>query len=108
MDRSRENSTKNHGNIYNIQKGFIHGVFEMVDFETIKSEEIRFGTNNFLEVARKKAISDDQENEFLQLTRGYFTPDEEKRYKKNFSVPINKEIVDFIAKKLPEMLEEEE
>ena len=80
----------------------------MVDFETIKSEEIRFGTNNFIEVARKKAISEDQENEFLQLTRGYYTPDDQKRYKKNFSVPINKEIIDFITKYLPEMIQEEE
>ena len=80
----------------------------MVEFETIESEEIRFGTNNFLEVAKKKAISEDQENEFLQLTRGYYTADDERRYKKNFSVPINKDVVDFIVKYLPEMMGKEE
>ena len=31
----------------------------MVQFETIKAEEIKFGNNNFLEVARKKAITDE-------------------------------------------------
>ena len=37
----------------------------MVDFETIKSEEVKFGKNNFVEIARKKAKTDISENEFI-------------------------------------------
>ncbi len=77
----------------------------MVEFETLKSEEITFGENNFIEVARKKAISEDGENEFVSLTRGYFTADGTRRYKTNFSVPNDEDVVDFITENLPEMLE---
>ena len=46
-----------------------------VEFQTIKSEEIKFGKNNFLELARKKAITPEGENEFLAISRGFFLPD---------------------------------
>jgi len=77
----------------------------MVEFETLKSEEITFGENNFIEVARKKAISEDGENEFVSLARGYFTADGSRRYKTNFSVPTDDDVVDFIIENLPDMLE---
>ena len=31
-----------------------------VEFQTVKSEEVKFGKNNFLEIARKKAITQDR------------------------------------------------
>lgn len=66
----------------------------MVKFETIESTEVTFGKNNFIEVARKKAISEEGENTFISLSRGFFTPEtEERRYKKNFSIPDDKEIL---------------
>lgn len=77
----------------------------MVEFETLKSEEITFGENNFIQVARKKAISEDGENEFISLTRGYFTADGSRRYKSNFSVPVDDDVVEFILANLPAMLE---
>lgn len=77
----------------------------MVEFETLKSEEITFDENNFIEVARKKAISEDGENEFVSLARGYFTSDGSRRYKTNFSVPVDEDVVDFITEHLPDMLE---
>lgn len=75
----------------------------MVEFETIKAEEIKFGTNNFLEIARKKAISEDGENIFISLSRGFFTPDGEKRYRKSFTVPMDDAVKDFIAEKIKEI-----
>ena len=39
----------------------------MVEFETIKAEEIKFGRNNFIEISRKKAITDGAENEFISI-----------------------------------------
>lgn len=77
----------------------------MVEFETLKSEEITFGENDFIQVARKKAISEEGENEFVSLTRGYFTADGSRRYKSNFSVPTDDNVVEFIIEHLPDMLE---
>jgi hypothetical protein len=45
---------------------------ERVKFETISAEKKTFGRNNFLEVARKRAITSDGENEFISISRGYF------------------------------------
>ncbi len=75
----------------------------MVQFETIKSEEIKFGNNNFLEIARKKAIADDGENTFISISRGFITQNGEKRYRKSFSVPIDDEVISFIATKIKEI-----
>lgn len=75
----------------------------MVSFETIKSEEIKFGNNNFLEVAKKKAVSDDGENIFVSLSRGFVTPTGEKRYRKSFTVPLDENVIDFVAKKIKEV-----
>ena len=75
----------------------------MVEFETIKAEEIKFGTNNFMEVARKKAISDDGENTFISLSRGFITPTGEKRYRKSFTVPLDEAVINFVAEKIKEV-----
>lgn len=76
----------------------------MVEFETIKSEEIMFGNSNFIEVARKKAITPERENEFISLSRGFYTLDKQKRYRKSFTIPDSKEVVNFISDKLKEMI----
>lgn len=74
-----------------------------VRFETIKSEEVKFGNNNFLEVARKKAISDDGENIFISISRGFITPSGEKRYNKSFTVPLDQNVINFVSQKLKEV-----
>lgn len=70
----------------------------MVEFETVKAEEVKFGKNNFLEVARKKAISEEGENEFIAISRGFFLPDGSKRFKKSLAIPDEAEIKEFVAK----------
>ncbi len=75
----------------------------MVEFQTVKAEEIKFGKNNFLEVARKKAIADEGENEFIAISRGFFLPDGTKRFKKSLALPDDQEIKDFVSTKLKEM-----
>ena len=75
----------------------------MVEFETIKSDELSFGNNNFIEVAKKKAISEQGENIFLSISRGFVTQDGEKRYRKSFSVPIDEAVIKFVADKLKEL-----
>lgn len=75
----------------------------MVQFETIKSEEIKFGNSNFLEIARKKAISDEGENIFISISRGFVTPEGEKRYRKSFTVPLDESVIKFVCEKLKEV-----
>ena len=75
----------------------------MVDFETIKSEEVKFGNNKFIEIARKKAITEEGENTFISISSGFLTPNGEKRYRKSFTVPINDEVIDFLSKTIKEV-----
>jgi len=74
-----------------------------VEFKTMKSEEIKFGKNNFLEVARKEAVTKDGNTQFIALSRGFFLPDGTKRFKKSITVPDEKEIKDFVSKMILEM-----
>ena len=76
---------------------------EDVRFETIQSELVKFGNNNFIEVARKKAVSSDGENEFVAISRGFYAPDGSPRFKKSFTIPANPEVVDFIVSKIKDM-----
>jgi hypothetical protein len=69
-----------------------------VKFDTVKAEEVKFGKNNFIEVARKKAIVEEGENEFIAISRGFFLPDGTKRFKKSIAIPDDKEIRQFISK----------
>lgn len=75
----------------------------MVEFETIKAEKVQFGRNNFLEVARKKAIGEDGVNEFISISRGYFLPDKTERFKKSLTIPDDADIKKFIAEKVLEL-----
>ena len=68
-----------------------------VEFQTIKAEEIKFGKSNFLEIARKKAVAEDGENEFISVSRGFYLPDGTKRFKKSLAIPDNPEIREFVA-----------
>ena len=73
----------------------------MVEFKTIKAEEIKFGRNSFIEIARKVAITDEGENEFISISKGFYMPgDEGKRFRKSISLPNDEEVLVEIAKKL--------
>jgi hypothetical protein len=69
----------------------------MVEFETLKAEEVAFGRNNFIEVSRKKARTDEGENEFIAISRGYYLPDGSKRWKASIALPTEKEKLERIA-----------
>lgn len=74
-----------------------------VEFETIASEKVNFGRNNFLEIARKRAKTDDGENEFISVSRGYYLPDGSERFKKSLTIPDEEEIRTFVADKIKNM-----
>ncbi|MCK4809016.1 MAG: hypothetical protein KAS90_05310 [Candidatus Aenigmarchaeota archaeon] len=74
---------------------------ENVSFETIKAEEIQFGKNNFLEIAKKKAITEDGENVFLSISRGFFSEmdgEKRKKFRSSIAIPDEKEIIDAVMK----------
>lgn len=75
----------------------------MVEFKNIKSEEVKFGKNNFLEIARKKAVTEDGEHEFIAISRGFFLPDGTRRFKKSIALPDEKEKKEKIAKSIMEL-----
>lgn len=70
-----------------------------VSFDTLVSKEIDFGTNNFLEVARKRASAEDKENIFVSLSRGFYVNGdaEKKRFKKAISMPDDADVVCAVA-----------
>ncbi len=71
------------------------GVNKMANYETIKSEEYKYG-NNFIEVARKKI----EDNEFISISKGFYNKMGEKRYKTTIGFPDEKELKDFIVNQL--------
>ena len=72
----------------------------MVEFETIKAEYVKFGRNNFIEVARKKAVGENGDREFVSIARGYYLPDDTKRWKASITLPDEKEKIENIVKLL--------
>jgi len=86
---------------------------EKVNYETIKSETMDFGRNNFIEISLTRAVADSGENVFISLAKGYYPrelelppPGEEKRekrYKRNFTFPDDPEVREFLIKKLKEL-----
>ncbi len=76
----------------------------MVNFETVKSEQIAFGDDEFIEIAKKRAIGEEGEDEFISLSRGYYDGDDQ-RYKTNFSIPIDDDVITFLTEQLPAMLD---
>ncbi len=71
-----------------------------IEYVMISSEVVDFGKNNFLEVARKKAVTDKGETEFISLSRGYYQKDRTKRFKSSISIPDDPQVRAFIADKL--------
>lgn len=73
----------------------------MVEFETLKAEEVKFGKNNFIEVARKKAISETIQKEFVAVSRGFYLSDGTKKWKSSITLPDEedkrKQIADLIS-----------
>lgn len=70
----------------------------MVEFQTIKAEEVKFGSNNFIEVARKKAVTEEGAKEFISISRGYYLQDGAKAWKSSITLPDEKEKREKIAK----------
>lgn len=71
-----------------------------VKFDTVNAEKVNFGRNNFIEVARRRAITDEGENEFISISRGYYLGDETEVFKKSLTIPDTEEVKKFVAEKI--------
>ena len=69
----------------------------MVEFETIKSKEVKFGKNSFIEISKRKVKTPVGENEFIALSRGYYLPDNTKRWRASIALPTEKDKREKIA-----------
>ena len=69
-----------------------------MDYETIAIETLDYGRNKFLEISKKKAVPD--ENVFLNISKGYYTSEGEKRYQKGVGFPDDAEFVARLVEKL--------
>ncbi len=76
-----------------------------VEFRTEKAEYVELERNGFIEIARKTAVSEDGENLFVSISRGFVLPDGQKRYLKSFSIPADPEKVRKISEFLAGILE---
>ncbi len=64
------------------------------EYETIKVETVNYGTNNFIEVSKKKAPNG---NLFISVSKGWYpTGSTEKRYRAGVGFPNEKELIDRI------------
>lgn len=75
----------------------------MVEYKTVKSQDVGFGKNNFIEIARKKAITQDGETEFISVSRGFVTSNGQRKYKQSVTIPNSKEVVEAIIKAMKEL-----
>ena len=70
----------------------------MVEFETLKAKEIKFGKNSFIEISRRKVITPAGEDEFIAISRGYYLPDDTKKWRSSIALPSEKNKREEIAK----------
>lgn len=62
-----------------------------MEYETIMANYVDYGRNKFLEVSRKRVKP--EMNEFLNISKGYYTPDGERRYQGGIGFPDDEQIV---------------
>jgi hypothetical protein len=69
----------------------------MVEFETLKSKEVKFGKNSFIEISKRKVKTPVGENEFIAISRGFYTTDNTKRFRASIALPNEKDKREKIA-----------
>ncbi len=80
---------------------------EGVEFKTKKAKELKFGENNFIEVARKTAVTDQGENDFVSISKGYYRrEDGEKRFKMSIAFPPEEKFVKEVIDALKEIVKD--
>ncbi|MFC2154742.1 hypothetical protein ACFLRC_04605 [Candidatus Altiarchaeota archaeon] len=75
-------------------------------YETITTHYIDYGRNKFLEISKKKILPED--NEFINIAKGYYTPKGDRRYQRGIGFPLQEEIISDLVEKLELIKQEKE
>jgi len=75
----------------------------MVEFEIINAKEIQFGNNKFLEIARKRAKTEQGESEIITISKGFTSPEGGKRFKNALGFEASEETKQAIIEALQEI-----
>lgn len=72
----------------------------MASYVTVREDTFRFGTNGYVEVARKRLVEEGVASEFVLLTRGFVDSDGRKRWTRFVTLPADPEMVGWLAEAL--------
>ena len=76
-----------------------------MEYQTIVSEYVDYGRNKFLEISKKRVMPDG--TIFLNISKGFYTPEGEKRYQRGIGFPDEKSIVESLIEKLDTIAKDE-
>jgi len=74
-----------------------------MEYETLLTEYVDYGRNKFIEVSKKRVVSENAV--FLNISKGYYTPNGEKKYRGGIGFPPEDEIVTGLIEKLHNVME---
>ncbi|MFN3527948.1 MAG: hypothetical protein ACK4YO_02480 [Candidatus Altarchaeaceae archaeon] len=77
-----------------------------VEYDVIKVETVNFGVNKFVEIARKVPKNEDGTagQEFISVSKGYYLPNGEKKYKEGLGFPSDERIAGEVLEKLKSII----
>jgi len=68
----------------------------MAKYETIKSEYMDYGQNRFIEISKKRILPEGAT--FMNLSKGYYTPEGERKYQGGLGFPDDESLIDKIIR----------
>ena len=74
-----------------------------MEYETLLSEYVDYGRNKFIEISKKRVVPENAV--FLNISKGYYTPDGNKRYQRGIGFPPEKEIVAGLIERLQTVMD---
>ena len=73
-----------------------------MEYEMLLSEYVNYGRNKFIEISKKRVVPEN--TVFLNISKGYYTPDGGKRYQSGIGFPPEEAIVTGIIDKLQSVM----
>ncbi len=70
----------------------------MAKYETLVSEYVDYGQNRFIELSKKKIYPDGAI--FFNISKGYYTPEKERKYQGGIGFPADAKLIADMIKKL--------
>lgn len=73
---------------------------EQVEYETLKEGRVDYGRNKFVEVSTRKIKDKPDQAPFVNLMKGYYDDQGNKKYNKGFGFPKDPKLIDGIIAEL--------